>query len=81
MSNHKIVFLSRVVVILPGISFKVRYSKYLMLAWQLHATTRETTYEHSNQQFLLSNSRTSKTVHNQPRLLRKSLYLLGLLFR
>ena len=24
------------------LTFKVRYSKYLMLAWQLHATTRET---------------------------------------
>ena len=35
MSNHKIVFISRVVVILPGIS------KYFMLSWQLHGTTRE----------------------------------------
>ena len=27
------------------LTFKVRYSKYLMLAWQLHATTRETPHE------------------------------------
>ena len=54
MSNHKIVFLSRVVVTLPGISLK----KWKLLKWdtvniscwhgnytQLHATTRETPHE------------------------------------
>ena len=43
MSNHKIVFLSRVVVILPSISFR-KSDIYCvsLLKWQLHATTRET---------------------------------------
>ena len=27
------------------LTFKVRYSKYIMLAWQLNATTRETPHE------------------------------------
>ena len=58
MSNHKIVFLSRVAGDSTGyfvkemrylryLTFKVKYSKYLMLAWQLHATTRNYTQLHA----------------------------------
>ena len=44
MFNHEIVFISRVVVLLPGISFRRGdiYSKYLMLLWQLHGTSSKT---------------------------------------
>ena len=54
MSSNKIVFISRVVVIRRGIwfrewdihyislTFKVKYSKNLMLSWQLHEITRKT---------------------------------------